>query len=955
MIVVAPTPLCGAVTGVQLGPISATTPYLCSAGTVVNFSSIGTSPTNYTWNCTNGVKTSNQCSASYTPVVLPPLCVPWSTVWVQTSPVTVSTPWLCPTGKAVWDFSVSTTWVGSPLVYVWSCGGSQIGGSCTASHLPGSGFALSLKKYANWNDAQTAASAVTLSTGSGFDYTIIVTNNGPSPTSGTTTVTDTLPLGVVPDTTKNISAPGWSCNWVTSSASVSCQRSDIIASGVPYPTITIPAKLTATSGTVTNIAIVTTNAPTGSTVPNQDRDPAVIIVSTSVVPAACEKLVPDNAGAILAPNIPVTYTCSATGTTIVAANLEYSIKCGAWDTSLESGYTGSNVRVCRTPATTATSQSITCTIRDKTNPTVIFPEFTAGACKVEKTTSGGDTGGGTPYYVPSCVNGITSCATQIHTSLAGCGLFNPWKTCSSTPQECTAANTLSCSGPGGPPPWSPGSPDTGTCGDGVLDLSKGEECDAKNATWCGYPWQRNTSWRSIECKLIINTNPWDNPFTEMWMTIPQLSSNRIGWYSQLNGGRKMPFKDNKLVIGVGTSPFSIADTVVFGMKTLEPLPVIVEADKKICLISKGDGLNNRTDVCTTFGEHAAWLTTFSNGAKNYVVIGNGYYHFRDATTNTYKDRFLTGNRDYITLFEWPKEYPTGGDRFYRAFQGLSAGIGGPDSILSLEHYSSTTGEPIDLVGLPVRISGAMVGATSATVNRKLESYINSSSLVNAFLSGFTAITTTTTNTTSVGTTTATNMINVNTTVSGNTTVSTLAQMEALTVNGNKNILSLKNGNLTVECPSGSTALTLDGVRTVLVESGNLILNCNNGYGSSDTSASWAWIVKGGNILVATGVTNIAGVYVALGVSGVTSTAPCGETGNICPRDSAVTSNILRINGSLYGNADPLFKSRLYIRGTSAYDILTTGVILSYSNRALVSPPPLLSQFLNNYSVTRVVK
>ncbi len=67
----------------------------------------------------------------------------------------------------------------------------------------------------------------------------------------------------------------------------------------------------------------------------------------------------------------------------------------------------------------------------------------------------------------------------------------------------------------------------------------------------------------------------------------------------------MPFKDNKLVIGVGTSPFSIADTVVFGMKTLEPLPVIVEADKKICLISKGDGLNNRTDVCTTFGEHAA--------------------------------------------------------------------------------------------------------------------------------------------------------------------------------------------------------------------------------------------------------------------------------------------------------------------------------------------------------------
>lgn len=58
---------------------------------------------------------------------------------------------------------------------------------------------------------------------------------------------------------------------------------------------------------------------------------------------------------------------------------------------------------------------------------------------------------------------------------------------------------------------------------------------------------------------------------------------------------------------------------------------------------------------------------------------------------------------------------------------------------------------------------------------------------------------------------------------------------------------------------------------------------------------------------------------------------------------------------MYGNATPLFQSRLYVRGTNAYDILTTGVILSYSNRALVNPPPLLSSYLNNYSVSRVVR
>ena len=74
-----------------------------------------------------------------------------------------------------------------------------------------------------------------------------------------------------------------------------------------------------------------------------------------------------------------------------------------------------------------------------------------------------------------------------------------------------------------------------------------------------------------------------------------------------------------------------------------------------------------------------------------------------------------------------------------------------------------------------------------------------------------------------------------------------------------------------------------------------------------------------------------------------------------PKDNKTTTAILKIDGSLYGNATDLFDSRLYARGTSAYDILTTGTIISYSNRALVNPPPLLSQYLNNYSVERVVK
>ncbi len=132
---------------------------------------------------------------------------------------------------------------------------------------------------------------------------------------------------------------------------------------------------------------------------------------------------------------------------------------------------------------------------------------------------------------------------------------------------------------------------------------------------------------------------------------------------------------------------------------------------------------------------------------------------------------------------------------------------------------------------------------------------------------------------------------------------------------------------------------MSGIRTVIV-TGKLIIKCNIAYESNDAVSSWAWITKGGNIEVYNGigtlsagaVTNLAGVYVA-------------TTGQFVAIDGRVTQAILRVDGSMYGDATPLFNSRLYARATGAYDILTTGTILTYSNRALVSPPPLLSQYL----------
>lgn len=195
--------------------------------------------------------------------------------------------------------------------------------------------------------------------------------------------------------------------------------------------------------------------------------------------------------------------------------------------------------------------------------------------------------------------------------------------------------------------------------------------------------------------------------------------------------------------------------------------------------------------------------------------------------------------------------------------------------------------------------------------------------------------TTSNSTTTNNTSTNTAVINIPNTNIWDGTIRSLADLQNYKLNGNANVFAIK-GNVTIDsCDTG--VFMQEGVRTVIVE-GNLRINCNIWYTSNDTTSSWAWIVKGGDIIIDQNVTNLAGVYVNIG-------------GKI--DGTVVTSKILKIDGSMYGNASGLFEKHLYARGTNAYEILTTGTIITYSNRALVNPPPLLSQYLNNYSVSRV--
>jgi len=95
---------------------------------------------------------------------------------------------------------------------------------------------ISLSHAGNFTQGQVGAS-----------YTIGISNNGSGPTSGTVTVSDTVPTGL---TITGMSGTGWSC-------SSSCQRSDGLAAGGSYPAITVTVNVdSSAASSLTNSASV---------------------------------------------------------------------------------------------------------------------------------------------------------------------------------------------------------------------------------------------------------------------------------------------------------------------------------------------------------------------------------------------------------------------------------------------------------------------------------------------------------------------------------------------------------------------------------------------------------------------------------------------------------------------------------------------------------------------------
>jgi hypothetical protein len=86
-----------------------------------------------------------------------------------------------------------------------------------------------------------------------MNYIIRVKNEGPQTTTGTTTVRDTLPTGVVGSGA--VTGALWICT--SSGADISCTTTQIVSSGSTFTDIIVPVRITAgASATVTNYAVV---------------------------------------------------------------------------------------------------------------------------------------------------------------------------------------------------------------------------------------------------------------------------------------------------------------------------------------------------------------------------------------------------------------------------------------------------------------------------------------------------------------------------------------------------------------------------------------------------------------------------------------------------------------------------------------------------------------------------
>ena len=187
-------------------------------------------------------------------------------------------------------------------------------------------------------------------------YTISVGNVGTGPTSGTVTVSDTLPGGLTPGTA---TGTGWTCS-APGGATVTCTRMDPLVAQSNYPPITLDVNVAGNApGSVTNTATVSGGGSPSTTA----NDPTTIISPPAPRLAIAKSHTPTD----FTQGQPGTYTIgvgnNGTGPTIGTVTVTDPLPAG-----LTAGTVTGTGWSCSTAA-----QTVTCTRSDALAPSSFYP------------------------------------------------------------------------------------------------------------------------------------------------------------------------------------------------------------------------------------------------------------------------------------------------------------------------------------------------------------------------------------------------------------------------------------------------------------------------------------------------------------------------------------------------------------------------------------------------------
>ncbi len=175
--------------------------------------------------------------------------------------------------------------------------------------------------------------------GATHTYTVTAINDGPATTSGTTTMTDTLPAGLTPT---GATGTGWNCN--VAAPTVTCTSTDAIPAGGTFPPITLTVSVGLNSPlSLTNTATVSGGGEMDIS-DDSASDPTIVIPQTEVVISGGNVTITDTLGGTSTDNIVI--SCTTAPDTVVfsdpANGLSQSILLSAITGSITINTNGGN-------------------------------------------------------------------------------------------------------------------------------------------------------------------------------------------------------------------------------------------------------------------------------------------------------------------------------------------------------------------------------------------------------------------------------------------------------------------------------------------------------------------------------------------------------------------------------------------------------------------------------------